>query len=75
MTAGELAHATVTWQQTHFGAVMSGLLQLSHSSSEKLKIENFSRENDPVEVQKYHLDGVKVLFAPHRRSQFHPFKP
>ena len=48
MTVGELAHATVTWQQAHFGAVMSGSLQLSCSSSEKLKMENFSRENDPV---------------------------
>ena len=38
---------------------MSGSLQLSHSSSENLKVENFSRENDPVEVQKYQLDGVK----------------
>ena len=35
MTAGELAKATATWQQAHFGAVMSGLLQLSRSSSEK----------------------------------------
>ena len=59
MTAGELAYATVTWQQAHFGAVMSGLLQLSHSSSEKLKMENLSGESDPVEVQKYQLDGVK----------------
>ena len=59
MTAGELAHATATWQQAHFRAVMSGLLQLSHSSSEKLTVENSSREKDPVEVQKYQLDGVK----------------
>ena len=59
MTTGELACATVTWQQAHFGVVMSGSLQLSCSSSEKLEIENFSRENDPVEVQKYQLDGVK----------------
>ena len=29
MTVGELAHVTPTWQQAHFGAVMSGLLQLS----------------------------------------------
>ena len=36
MTVGELTKATVTWQQAHFGAVMSGLLQLSHSSSEQL---------------------------------------
>ena len=33
MTAGELAKATATWQQAHFGVVMSGLLQLSHRSS------------------------------------------
>ena len=37
MTVGELAHATATWQQAHFGAVMSGLLQLSCSSSDKPK--------------------------------------
>ena len=59
MTVGELAHATGTWWQAHFGAVMSGLLQLSCSSSEKLKVENSSREKDPVEVWKYQLDGVK----------------
>ena len=40
MTAGELACATVTWQQAHFGAVMLGSLYLSCSSSDKLKIEN-----------------------------------
>ena len=59
MTMGELARATVTWQQAHFGAVMSGSLQLSHSSLEKLTVENSSRENNPVEVQKYQLDSIK----------------
>ena len=59
MTAGELAKATATWRQAHFGAVMSGSLQLSHSSSEKLAKHNLSGESDPVEVQKYQLDGVK----------------
>ena len=34
-------------------------LQLSCSSSDKLKLENSSWENDPVEVQKSQLDGVK----------------
>ena len=38
MTAGDLAKATTTWRQAHFGAVMSGLLQLSHSSSDKSKV-------------------------------------
>ena len=37
MTVGELAHATVTWQQAHFGAVMLGSLQLSHSNLDKIK--------------------------------------
>ena len=53
MTAGELARGTTTWQQAHFGAVMSGLLQLSHNSLEKLKMENLSGESDSVEVRKY----------------------
>ena len=34
MTKGELTRATVTWKQAHFGAVMSGLLQLPHADSE-----------------------------------------
>ena len=59
MTTGELAKATVTWQQAYFGAVMSGSLQLSRSSSEKLTVQNISGDSDPVEVQKYQFDGVK----------------
>ena len=35
MTMGELAKVTTLWQQAHYGAVMSGLWQLSHASSEK----------------------------------------
>ena len=30
ITKGELEKVTTTWRQAHFGAVMSGLLQLSH---------------------------------------------
>ena len=74
MTAGKLAHATVTWQQAHFGAVMSGSLQLSHSSSEKLKLDNFSRVNDPVEVQKYQLDGVKGAVYTTQKVTIPPFQ-
>ena len=33
MTKGELVRASVTWRQAHFGAVMSGLLQLPHTTS------------------------------------------
>ena len=74
MTAGELAHATVTWQQAHFGAVMLGSLQLSHSSSDKLKIENSSRESDPVEVLKFQLDGVKGAVCTTQKVTIPPFQ-
>ena len=74
MTVGELACATATWQQAHFGAVMSGSLQLSCSSSEKLKLDNFSRENDPVEVQKYQLDGVKGAICTTQKVTIPPFQ-
>ena len=53
---------------------MSGLLQLSHSSSEKLKSENFSGENDPVEVQKYQLDGVKGAVCTTQNVMIPPFQ-
>ena len=74
MTAGELAHATVTWWQAHFGAVMSGSLQLSHSSSDKLKLENSSRRSDPVEVQKSQLDGVKGAVCTTQKVTIPPFQ-
>ena len=74
MTVGELACVTVTWQQAHFGAVMLGFLQLSHSSSDKLKLENSSRENDPVEVWKSQLDGVKGAVCTTQKVTIPPFQ-
>ena len=74
MTVGELPCATVTWQQAHFGAVMSGSLQLSCNSSEKLKLENLSGESDPVEVQKYQLDGVKGAVCTTQKVTIPPFQ-
>ena len=74
MIAGELAKATATWQQAHFGAVMSGLLQLSHGSSEKLAKQNLSRESDPVEVWKYQLDGVKGAVCTTQKVTIPPFQ-
>ena len=74
MTAGELACATATWQQAHFGAVMLGSLQLSCSSSDKLKIGNSSRENDPVEVQKSPLDGIKGAVCTTQKVTIPPFQ-
>ena len=74
MTVGELTKATATWQQAHFGAVMSGLLQLSHSSSEQLVMQNLSGESDPVEVQKYQLDGVKGAVCTTQKVTIPPFQ-
>ena len=74
MTMGELAKATATWQQAHFGAVMSGSLQLSHSSSEKLAMQNLSGESDPVEVWKYQLDGVKGAVHTTQKVTISPFQ-
>ena len=74
MTVGELAKATATWQQAHFGAVMSGSLQLSRSNSEKLAKQNLSGESDPVEVQKYQLDGVKGAVCTTQKVTIPPFQ-
>ena len=74
MTAGELTKATATWQQAHFGAVISGSLQLSCSSSEKLAMQNLSRESDPVEVQKYQLDGVNGAVCTTQKVTIPPFQ-
>ena len=74
MTAGELAKATATWQQAHFGAVMSGSLQLSHSSSEKLAKQNSPGESNPVEVWKYQLDGVKDAVCTTQKVTIPPFQ-
>ena len=57
MTAGELAKATMTWRQAHFGAVMLGLLQLSCSSSDQSEVTKVatssSQQGDTVEVWKF----------------------
>ena len=74
MTVGKLAKATATWQQAHFGAVMSGSLQLSHSSSEKLALQKLSGESDPVEVWKHQLDGVKGAVCTTQKVTIPPFQ-
>ena len=53
---------------------MSGSLQLSHSSSEKLAMQNLSGESDPVEVQKYQLDGVKGTVCTTQKVTIPPFQ-
>ena len=57
MTAWELAKATMTWRQAHFGAVILGSLQLSHSSSDQSEVTkgatSSSQQGDTVGVQKF----------------------
>ena len=53
---------------------MSGSLQLSRSSSEKLVKHNLSGESDPVEVQKYQLDEVKGAVRTTEKVTIPPFQ-
>ena len=56
---GNLWHGT----QAHFGAVMSGSLQLPCTSSNKTEVEkevsHFSLRGDPMEVRKFCLNDVR----------------
>ena len=53
---------------------MSGSLQLSHSSSEKLALQKLSGESDPVEVQKHQLDGIKGAVHTTQKVTIPPFQ-
>ena len=62
MIKGELARATVTWRQAHFSAVMSGSLQLPHTTSkedgEVRKEVTPSTSSDPAASRGFCLDDV-----------------
>ena len=69
ITKGELSKVTTTWRHAHFGAVMSGSLQLPHTSPngngmEKEVIHSFLGV-DTVEVKEFCLDNVLAQFALH----------
>ena len=74
MTMGELAKATMTWRQAHFGAVMSGSLQLSCSSSGKCKVTagatSSFQQGALWRCRNSKSMTSKVQFAPHRKSQY-----
>ena len=63
ITKGELIKVTTTWRQAHFGAVMSGSLQLPHTSSNITRVEkeviHSSSRGHPVEVREFCLDNVR----------------
>ena len=77
MTAGELAKATMTWWQAHFGAVMLGLMQLFHNSSDKSEMTkgatSSSQKSDPVELQRFQLNDVKGLVCTTQKVTILPF--
>ena len=77
MTLGELAKATTTWQQTHFGMFMSGLLQHSHGRSGQTRVKEgvkcSSQEGDPVEVWKFSLNDVKGPVSTTQKVTILPF--
>ena len=63
ITKRELAKVTMTWRQVHFGAVMSGSLQLPNMGSngngvEKKEIHSSLRD-DPGEAKEFSLDNVR----------------
>ena len=63
MTKEGLAKVTMKWRQAHFGVVMSGLLQLTHTSSDKTKggegVGYFSQSGDPMEVRKFCFNDIR----------------
>ena len=77
MTVGELAEATMTWRQDHFGTVMLGSLQLSCTSSGESKMRegaNYSPwMSDSVELQKFWLDDVKGSVCITQKITIPPF--
>ena len=77
MTVGELARATTTWRQAHFGAVMSGSLQLSCSSSGKSKATTGAtssfHQGGTVEVQTFWLNDIKGLVHTTLKVTIPPF--
>ena len=63
ITKRELAKVTITWRQAHFGAVMSGPLQLPHTSSNttgvKKEVIHSSLRVVPMEVREFCLDDIR----------------
>ena len=62
VTRGELSRATMTWRPAHFGAVISGLLQLPHKcvgGQGFYKWGNSLCSPKPYCTKEFHLDNVQ----------------
>ena len=68
---------TMTWKQAHFGAVMSGLLQLPHTSSNGTGVEEEATHSSPgvgtMEVKEFCLDDVWGPVGTTQRVTIPPF--
>ena len=77
MTKGELVRETATWRQAHFGAVMSGSLQLPHTTSKEGgefgKEVTPSPSSDPVASRGFCLDDVWGLVLTTQKVTISPF--
>ena len=77
MTMGELAKATTTRRQVHFGAVMLGSLQLSCSGSGQCNMTTGAassiHQGGTVEVQKFQLNDVKGSVHTTQKVTIPPF--
>ena len=78
MTVGELAKATMQHgDRPILGQVMSGLLQLSHSSSDQSEVTkgatSSSQQGDTVEVWKFQLSDIKGLVCTTQKVTIPPF--
>ena len=77
MTMGKLAKATMTWRQAHFGAVISGSLQLSCQGSGQYEVITGAatsiQQGGTMEVQKFQLNDIKGSVFPTQKVTIPPF--
>ena len=77
ITKGELTKVTMTWRQAHFGAVMSGSLQLPHTSSNTTGVEKeviySSPKGDPLEARTFCLDNGRGPVCTTQKITILPF--
>ena len=79
ITKGELMIVTTMWKQAHFGAVMSGSLQLPHMGSNETGVEKEVIHSSPragtVEVKEFCPDNVRGPVHTTRKVTIPPLAP
>ena len=73
----EFMKVTIPWRQAHFDAVISGSLQLPHTSSNATGVEkeviHSSLRGDPMEVREFCLDDVRGPVCTTQKVTIPPF--